>query len=113
MHARIVAADAAAEVGHRLVQITAVLAGEPRLGAVADESLLMATGANDGSIGALRQYRLVRRRVRLLQVGPCFFGEILRQRHQIVALKLLHDGRHLIVLASAGFEIPQLEEKVA
>ena len=73
----------------------------------------MAAGADDGLVGALRQRGDARRRIRLSQVGPGLFGEILRQRHQVALLEPLRDRRHLVTLARAGLEIAQLKEEVA
>ena len=87
--------------------------GEARLGAFADKSVLMAAGADDGGVGALRQRGEVGRRMRLRQLGPRLFGKILRQRHQVVALERLGDLRHELVLARARLEVAELKEQVA
>ena len=108
----LLAARAGTEIRHGLLQIFAVLPGEARLGAVAFESLLMAAGADDRVVGALRLCRHFGRRMRLLEIGPRLFRKILRQRHQIVTLERFRDRRHLFVLACAGLEVAQLEKQI-
>src|SRR3984957_1356199 len=71
-HARIVGARAGAKIGHGLGQVVVVLAGEPRLPAVALETFLMAAVADNRGVGALSPRRDVTGCRRLCQIGPWF-----------------------------------------
>ena len=75
-HAGIIGARAIAEVGHRLLQILALLTGEARRRAVTLELIEMASGAADRADNALSIGCHVVRRRRLLQIWPGKLGEV-------------------------------------
>src|SRR5262249_18918592 len=75
-HSGIVAARARAEVEHGLLHVFARLPGKPRLRAVALIFALMAAGAADRAVGALRLRGDLARGSGLAESRPGFLGEI-------------------------------------
>ena len=90
-----------------------VLAGDARLGAFALVLALVAAGTPDRAVGADRPGRDIRRRRRLLQVGPSLLRKIERQRHHVLARQRFGQGRHDVVLARAALVVAQLEIEIA
>ena len=89
------------------------MAGDARLGAFALVLALVAAGTPDRAIGADRPGRDIRRRRRLLQVGPSLLRKIERQRHHVLTRQRFGQGRHDVVLARAGLVVAQHEIEIA
>ena len=96
-----------------ILQILALLTGEPRRRAVALELLEVAPVAADRGDRLQRLGGDLVGRGGLLQVRPLVLGEVGRKRLHVVLLERLGDRTHHLVLARASLEVAQLQIEIA
>src|SRR5262245_63227965 len=73
----------------------------------------MASRAADRSVGPRRAFGHSRRRRGGRVAWPRLLGKVFAQCQQVLALDLLHDGRHLLVLAITILVVAQLQVLIA
>src|SRR5690349_9941119 len=111
-HTGIVAADAAAEIRHRLGEVIAALAGKARHRAVALKLLPMAAGAANRTVGGLGALCDILCGARLTKIGPWLVREVFGDRQHVVPFEGRGDRLHDLTLAIAALEITKLDVKV-